>query len=741
MPYIFSTADRRNSLAIIVTTLLLFVSWPLNLLAHDGPVPTSLKGVSVPPVPGLLDGADPIVTDKKEAIALGKALFWDMNVGTDGMSCGSCHFHAGADRRVKNQISPGEKANDDQFDPTASGSAASGPNYQLLPSDYPFHQFTDPDDRKSEVIFTTNDVTASSGSFGGNFQNAKRRGRMTDTCSHSFDSVFSVGATNTRRVEPRNTPTIFNAVFNHRNFWDGRANNIFNGSSEWGDRDPEAGVWVKVDNRTVAKERLHLINSSLASQAMAPPKSTKEMVCADRSFSALGRKLLRRHPLEHQKVAHDDSILGAYSLSSADQQKNALQTTYEKMIRKAFNQKYWSYLRRGDFGEPTVGGIPYSQMEANFSMFFGLAIQLYESTLISDDSPLDRSARSPFDEKNTLNSSLPIDLTKQELHGLALFREAHCNICHVGPTASQAAIVTNAKALENDPLVTGFLPLSTNVVARDNVAGGRALNDAGFLHTGVVDTLQDPGINSDDPFGNPLSYTAQYVQMLAGNADAVVDSAVIDNVQACNFEQPLVDPSGILDFVAFTNPDDYISEPGSTTRCVNPNWAYIPTAAAAARELADPDTAFMYTSTEGAFKVPSLRNVELTGPFMHNGSMSTLEQVLDFYNRGGNFRSLNVHAFILRAKFSEQDKADVVAFLKTFTDDRVRYERAPFDHPELRVPHGQAGDEIVAESGNPIGPILAKDEFLSIPAVGAGGRSTPLQPFHTFLPEADGGTP
>ena len=736
MHYIFSTAGKRNSTAIIVAAMLLFTGWPLNLFAHDGPIPTSLKGVSVPPVPGLLDGLDPIVIDKKEAIALGKALFWDMNAGSDGMSCGSCHFHAGADRRVKNQISPGEKAGDDQFDPTASGSTASGPNYRLQPSDYPFHQFADHTERNSEVIFTTDDVTASSGSFGGQFQHAKRSGGMADTCSHSLDGVFSVGAANTRRVEPRNTPTVFNAVFNHRNFWDGRANNIFNGSSEWGDRDPEAGIWVKVDNRTVAKERLHLINSSLASQAMAPPKSTEEMGCAERSFPAMGRKLLKRRPLEHQKVAHDDSILGAYSFSSAGQQNNALRTTYEKMIRKAFNRKYWSYLRRGEFGKPTAGGIPYSQMEANFSMFFGLAIQLYESTLISDDSPLDRSARSPYNEKDTLNSSLPIDLTQQELHGLTLFREAHCNICHVGPTGSQAAIVTNAKALKNDPLVTGFLPLSTNVVARDNVAGGRSLNDAGFLHTGVVSTTQDPGINGDDPFGNPLSYTAQYVQMLAGNADAVVDSAVINDVQACNFEQPLVDPAGILDFVAFTDPADYIAEPGPTSGCLNPNWAYIPNPVATARELADPDTPFMYTSVEGTFKVPSLRNVELTGPFMHNGSMATLEQVLEFYNRGGNFRSLNVHAFILRAKFSEQDRADVVAFLKTFTDDRVRFERAPFDHPELLVPHGHRGDAIVAESGNSIDPILAKDDILHIPAVGAGGRSTPLQPFHTFLPDA-----
>src|SRR5262249_7712413 len=45
------------------------------------------------------------------------------------------------------------------------------------------------------------------------------------------------------------------------------------------------------------------------------------------------------------------------------------------------------------------------------------------------------------------------------------------------------------------------------------------------------------------------------------------------------------------------------------------------------------------TGTSGEFKVPSLRNVELTGPYMQNGSMATLAEVLQFYNRGGNFAS------------------------------------------------------------------------------------------------------
>ena len=52
---------------------------------------------------------------------------------------------------------------------------------------------------------------------------------------------------NVRRVEPRNTPTMINAVFNHRNFWDMRAQNVFNGVNPFGDRDPNAFVYSAVN--------------------------------------------------------------------------------------------------------------------------------------------------------------------------------------------------------------------------------------------------------------------------------------------------------------------------------------------------------------------------------------------------------------------------------------------------------------------------------------------------------------
>ena len=163
----------------------------------------------------------------------------------------------------------------------------------------------------------------------------------------------------------------------------------------------------------------------------------------------------------------------------------------------------------------------------------------------------------------------------------------------------------------------------------------------------------------------------------------------------------------------------------------------MPTTAAALAELNNPNTKKMVAALDGSFKIPGLRNVELTGPYMHDGSMATLEQVIEFYARGGNYGADAKQITRVFAhpelQLDAQNRSDLVAFLKTLTDERVRYERAPFDHPELRVPHGQTGDHLVVVGGNVLGPALARDELMTIEAVGADGRVAPLQPFAAGL--------
>jgi len=68
------------------------------------------------------------------------------------------------------------------------------------------------------------------------------------------------------------------------------------------------------------------------------------------------------------------------------------------------------------------------------------------------------------------------------------------------------------------------------------------------------------------------------------------------------------------------------------------------------------------------FKVPSLRNIELTGPYMHDGSIKSLEEILVHYNTGGKEHKNKNRNFIKPLGLSKQEQQDIIAFLKTLTD-------------------------------------------------------------------------
>ncbi len=77
-------------------------------------------------------------------------------------------------------------------------------------------------------------------------------------------------------------------------------------------------------------------------------------------------------------------------------------------------------------------------------------------------------------------------------------------------------------------------------------------------------------------------------------------------------------------------------------------------------------------SNNGKFKIPSLRNVELTAPYMHDGRFDNLEEVLDFYSHNVQLASPNLDINILshgkQLNLTQQQKDDIVEFLKTLTD-------------------------------------------------------------------------
>jgi cytochrome c peroxidase len=612
--------------------------------------PRAIAPLDTVPVPKP-QNIDEFVKNQSAGVALGKALFWDMQVGSDGVqACATCHFDAGADSRSKNQLNP-------RIGPFT----AHKPNEQLTASDFPFHQLADPADRNSQVLSDTDEVSGSAGLVPTAFRGVVPGSAVEQTTSPGTDPTFAVGGVNVRRATGRNAPSVINAVFNFRNFWDGRAQNEFNGVDPFGMRDPDAKVaqvvkgkeqlvsltadCVKVNGIPRPRGPLCLTNSSLASQAVGPPPNDVEMSADGRTIKDIGkklapsrdvgRKLLALRPLGRQQVSPTDSVLGGYARDGGAQL--GLGVSYATLIKQAFWPRWWNsqrIVRVDPVTGPAFAPYPkrplapneYPLTEYNFSLFFGLAIQMYESTLVSDQAPIDRFAGGDTSA-----------LTQQQQDGMALFEgKAGCANCHGGPEFTNASVQNVVDQ-----------PLETMTMGDGSVA----TYDNGFYNIGVRPTDSDIGIGANDPFGTPLSMT------LLG------------------------------------------ATPGRV-------------------------------AVDGSFKVPDLRNVALTPPYFHNGGQLTLGQVVDFYNRGGDFHERNIATLdpdIETLGLTSDEKDALVAFLNALTDDRVQRQEAPFDHPQLFIPDGESGDtSSVATDANG----TAVDDFFELPAVGAAG-GPPLAPFPT----------
>lgn len=197
----FSKRMRKSAIIVtlVATTILAGHAVSAQIAPPSSPSQplASLKSVPIPQPENLAE----FVQNKTAVIALGKSLFWDMQVGSDGLqSCASCHFHAGVDNRYKNQLHPG---------PDTVVNA--GINYQLKPGDYPFHKLADPNNRSSNVISDSNDVAGSQGVVRSQFK-AIVPGSAVDDTTLQPDPIFNVGGVEVRQVTDRNTPSSINAV-------------------------------------------------------------------------------------------------------------------------------------------------------------------------------------------------------------------------------------------------------------------------------------------------------------------------------------------------------------------------------------------------------------------------------------------------------------------------------------------------------------------------------------------------
>ena len=552
-----------------------------TLLAQPGPGPgpgagpgvmRSLKGVPVPEPVGL----EEYVRDRATLVALGKAFFWDMQAGSDGRTaCATCHFHAGADMRSRNQlVDPGR---------------AFAVNQDLTKISFPLRQLADPHNRNSPVLADSSARVGSAGTFRRQFEDIVPGAAAEMGADLTDDPSFTKGDLYVRRVTTRNSPSVINSVFYTRGFWDGRASRIFNGFTVSGDAATVAQAPGLLESRDglLVRRAVRLDNSPLASQAVGPVLDHLEMSYAGRSWPKLGQKMLNLPPLAFQRVSVQDSVLGPFA-RGGDLPGLQPQYSYRALIQAAFEPRYWESLQLVDESGAPVASRGFTQAEYNFPLFWALALQAYQSTLVSDDSRFDRFAEGD-----------PAALTAEEHAGLQIFQnQGRCATCHGGPEFSNAVYPGNRP-------------------------------DA-FERTGVRPAAEDLG---------------------AGN---------------------------------------------------------------------------------GQFKSVTLRNVELTGPYFHNGGAATLEQVVEFYIRGGDFNPVNdIRPF----NVSPAQKAALVAFLKALTDDRVRHERAPFDHPELCVPDGHPETDDGALLAGEIAPFWrsAAERWIAIRESGANGNAAPLRTFEELL--------
>jgi cytochrome c peroxidase len=436
------------------------------------------------PNDGLLSG---IPAGREAAAVLGKALFWDMQVGSDGVqSCGTCHFHAGVDNRTKNQLNPNHLGGDLTFQ-------LHQPNEELVSGDFPFHKTIDPKivAESADTPTTTtqlfdgstvtvadggnfvsdvNDVASSMGVIFHNFldippigsftaPSAGVRSLLPDLGELAADPIPGFNGANglaaIRRVEPRNTPTFFGVTMNFDNFWDGRARHDFNGGSVQGPSDPQAHVFVHQGGRLVATRQV-IRFASLGSLATGPALSEFEMSWLGRNWPKIGKKLLQNGvvPLANQLVDPLDSVLGPYSnqpgnpaprgtpaqLAQRAAGKPGLCVSYRDLIRASFYPSLWNNTSQHLNGGYTDGRLPagtpraipvlqdtdgdgdgetldetntddpfdhyvltiangsvlpanrnqFSQMEANFSLFWGLSLHAWVTMLVPDDTPFDR---------------------------------------------------------------------------------------------------------------------------------------------------------------------------------------------------------------------------------------------------------------------------------------------------------------------------------------------------------------
>jgi cytochrome c peroxidase len=461
------------------------------------------------------------VADAEAAVALGKALFWDMQAGSDfgrrvvdgevvyqGTACASCHYRSGADPRDRHTSRVAYVAWDRyRLDP-GHPAAADPANPREHLGEFVQRPFIPNGDVRTDVrdvslvvgsqgveprVFDGLNVAAPPGRREWRSELSNPRTPSCEACGPA--GLAAARATTlpewmmflegqrpegrlVRQITGRNSPTIVNSVFADRLFHDGRAESTFNGFSIFGDHDPRTVLHRRDGAGRVVPVRVAISHAALASQSVGPIVNDVEMSYLGRTFPDVADKLLDRPWLEHQEVSPTDSVLSRKAWFRPDGRR----VTYRQLIKKAFRSDWWAESPTGAShadvplvldGDCATEQAPMGTLvEANFPLFWGLSLMLYQSTLISNASPFDAMLRGDggpvekrwqddyrrllapvmMDRATTAGGAPPPELST----GTAVFQLgfrtfiAHgCVECHEGPLFS--AIAERDGAVEPGP--------------------------------------------------------------------------------------------------------------------------------------------------------------------------------------------------------------------------------------------------------------------------------------------------
>ncbi len=725
------------------------------------------------------------VKNRQAALALGKALFWDMQVGSDGiMACATCHFQAGGDVRPTNQVAPAGnqvryerdtgpfsevigffnagRTGSDTFETVFGRTWAA--NFELAGEDFPLvlkqNAFLPATPVFGDIIAADpasgnrNDVVGSMGLMTGTFAGVTP-GSPVDLFSGSLGTM--------RQTTARNAPSSVNAVFNLFQFWDGRAHPSFNGANPVGPFSRPTPKYFTYKNGKIQSKVLQMQMASLASQATGPPLSDVEMSFAGRTWPEIGKKLTRgglMRPLAYQEVAAEDSVLASYRHSSG----KGLNKTYKELVQAAFRDELWNApdslaftFPQGKLGRTTTdeliflpgevqflqakatkgkGGTKpppgYTLMEANFALFWGIAVMLYEAELVSPQSPFDRWMEG--------NGAFVEGFGPKELDGLNVFVGAgKCIACHSGPEFTNATVRNTQNGREQiEPVI--------------RLDGTPAFYDNGFYNVGITPTVDDLLRGAAGPGNLPWGSARQFLFQKNGiqNIPFPIMGLPIGNLTpgTCTGLDAdgkctgtfTPDPASSQLFALAEDPD---LGPIHFLVCTDLDGD--------GRCGLNDDIVIKALDMDGNAKASSLRNVELNGPYFHNGGAATLQQTLDEYDIGGKFNRAFLNRVDMLPDIAPLGLGDLttpqgfnaeealIAFLLALTDPNVKKEAKPFDHPQLFIPID--GTAPILDVSQPDWNAWLKSKplwFRELPATGKDGGAE-LQTF-LYLDHFEGDT-